>query len=104
MPRAFSPASKIADLICADATFDWCWRAIGVGVPVMVTGNCPSRLVMLAPIAASGVVMRAIGRLLNEASPTKVAVIFCPATTPISNLTPVPELPRSSGVAGDIMP
>ncbi len=105
VPRAFNPASKIADLICAEATLERYWSAIGVTAPVIVTGKRPpSRQATDAPISARGSVIRAIGRTLNEASPQKVAVMFCPATTPINSRAPVPELPRSSGVTGETMP
>ena len=44
--------------------------------------------------------MRPIGRLRSEASPSKVAVIPWPPTTPIIRREPVPALPKSSVVAG----
>ena len=40
--------------------------------------------------------MRRIGRLRSEASPSKVAVIPWPPTTPIISRQPVPALPKSS--------
>ena len=44
--------------------------------------------------------MRRIGRLRSEASPSKVAVIPWPPTTPIISRQPVPALPKSSGSRG----
>ena len=49
-----------------------------------------------APISLSGSRMRRIGRLRSEASPSKVAVIPWPPTTPIISRQPVPALPKSS--------
>ena len=40
--------------------------------------------------------MRRIGRLRSEASPSKVAMIGWPPTTPIISREPVPALPKSS--------
>ncbi len=47
---------------------------------------------------------RRIGRLRREASPSNVAVTGEPATAPIASRTPVPELPKSSGPAGEVKP
>ena len=105
VPRALIPASRMADLICADATLLVWAAASGVRAPFIVTGRRPpSRLVIWAPMSASGSVTRAIGRMLSDSSPQNVAVMGKPATTPMSNLTPVPELPRSSGCVGDCRP
>ena len=48
------------------------------------------------PSSRSGSRMRRIGRLRSEASPSKVAVIPWPPTTPIISRQPVPALPKSS--------
>ncbi len=58
--------------------------------------DCSTR----APIFSSGSSTRRIGRLRNDASPSKVAVTGQPATAPIASRQPVPELPKSSGPAG----
>ena len=78
---------------------------MGSSWPVIVTGNRPpSRLATIVPIVCKGSVMRAMGRVLKDASPVNVAVMGCPATTPISRRTPVPELPRSNAVSGATRP
>ena len=43
---------------------------------------------------------RPIGRLRNEASPVKVAVINVVAMVPMISRTPIPELPQSITSAG----
>ena len=48
-----------------------------------------------APMSLSGSRMRRIGRFRSEASPSKVAVIPWPPTTPIISREPVPALPKS---------
>ena len=48
--------------------------------------------------------MRRIGRLRSEASPSKVAVMPCPPTTPIISREPVPALPKSSTPSGASRP
>src|SRR5579872_3507327 len=45
--------------------------------------------------------MRRIGRLRNEASPSKAAVTPWPPTTPIINREPVPALPKSNVSCGE---
>ncbi len=54
----------------------------------------------LAPMRDSGSVTRAMGRLLKDASPMKVAVIAWLAIRPISSRVEVPLLPMSSAVCG----
>ena len=105
-PGALRPASSTADLICAEATGVWysigaAWRApsslIGQRPPSACAFTC-------APISARGSRMRRIGRLRSEASPSKVAEIGWPPTTPIISLVPVPALPKSSVASGSASP
>ncbi len=52
----------------------------------------------------SGVKIRSIGRADKEASPINRAPMAAPATSPITSLTPVPALPKSSASAGAVKP
>ena len=56
-------------------------------------------LTTCAPISSNGSSTRRIGRLRSDASPSKVASIPWPPTTPIISREPVPALPKSSGGA-----
>ena len=74
-PSAFSPASRMADLIWAEATL--CTKVTPFSPPpCRVSGTRSSAAFQSkrAPISASGPVTRFIGRLRREASPSKVAV------------------------------
>ncbi len=96
-PLAWRPASRRADLTCADATeFTWLMRF-----------NCPPRTLRgrkspsaIAPIRRSGSRIRLIGRRLNEASPMNLASKSKPAAAPIIKRVQVPLLPQSTGAAG----
>jgi hypothetical protein len=50
---------------------------------------------MRAPIARSGPMIRAIGRLRSDASPSRIETNGCAASTPASRRMLVPELPQS---------
>ena len=75
------------------------WRA--ARVPWIVSGGWPSVASMRAPIRSSGSITRRIGRRDSDASPISVAVNGWPARTPASRRIVVPELPASSGPAGE---
>ena len=101
-PGELRPARRIADLSWAEGT--GVRYSIGAGslVPLSVTGQRPpsASARTSAPISTSGSRMRRIGRLRRLASPSKVAVIAWPPTTPIISLVPVPALPKSSVARG----
>ena len=104
-PGAPSPASKIADLTCAEANSGATSKGRGCAAPVIVNGRRPVPLSSIwAPVCASGCVTRAIGRRVNEASPVNSADMPAPATTPITRRAPVPELPKSSAWVGVLKP
>ena len=48
--------------------------------------------------------MRRIGLLRSDASPSKVALIGWPPTTPIISRVPVPALPKSRTAWGSVRP
>ena len=97
-PGALRPASRTADLICAEATGVRYSIGAGSRAPLSTIGQRPPSASesTWAPISLSGSRMRRIGRLRSEASPSKVAVIPWPPTTPIISRQPVPALPKSS--------
>jgi hypothetical protein len=97
-PGALRPASSTADLICAEATGVRYSIGAGAPAPLSAMGQRPPSACdkTSAPICVSGSRMRRIGRLRSDASPSKVAVTSCPATTPIISREPVPALPKSS--------
>ena len=97
-PGALRPASRTADLICAEATGVRYSIGAGSRAPLSTIGQRPPSASesTWAPMSRSGSRMRRIGRLRSEASPSKVAVIPCPPTTPIISRQPVPALPKSS--------
>jgi len=65
--------------------------------PAIVSGGyLPSRAVSVAPISASGFMMRSIGRADSESSPTITVVNGCAASMPESMRMVEPELPASS--------
>ena len=73
--------------------------------PVILSGGRPpSDVATRAPMLASGLVTRAIGRFDNEASPLSSTSNACPASRPASRRIDVPELPRSSGCPGFLSP
>ena len=106
-PGAFRPASRMADLICAEATGGSIGdRQQDRARPSATMGQRPPGASerTSAPIWVSGSRMRRIGRLRSEASPSKVAVTPWPPTTPIMRREPVPALPKSSTSAGEASP
>src|SRR5437763_16590902 len=69
--------------------------------PVIRNGGRPPSLASsFAPIAVSGVITRAIGRLESDSSPMSSLVNSCPARIPLSIRIVEPELPQSSGDLG----
>ncbi len=69
--------------------------------PRIVSGRpSPLRSSKRAPISASGVVTRRIGRRRSEASPVSVARKRWPASRPSRSRVVVPELPQSSVRSG----
>ena len=97
-PGELSAASRIADLICAEATGERYSIGVGSAVPWITIGQRPPSACSITdtPISASGSRMRRIGRFCSEASPSKRARIGCPPTTPSISRVPVPALPKSS--------
>ena len=93
------PASRIADLTCAEA---------GTLVKSIPPSRAPWTVIgsvsppsIAAPILTSGATTRRIGLALSDASPTKVALTpAIPATAPISSRAVVPLLPQSIGASG----
>ncbi len=92
-PSAYSPASRIALLSCADAT------GISYRTPCSAAGAIcsgqyfPSRPRMSAPISRSGVMIRPIGRCSMDASPVMETGKGCAARMPESSRVVVPLLP-----------
>ena len=74
-PAAFSPASRMADFTCAEATL-WTKVTPFSPPPCRVSGTRSSAAFQSkrAPMSASGPVTRFIGRLRKETSPSNVAV------------------------------
>ncbi len=104
-PDAPRPASKIADLTCAEANSGVTSTGRGLAAPVIVSGRRPVPLSSIcAPVCASGCVTRAIGRRDRDASPVNSADMPAPAMTPIIRRAPVPELAKSSARAGVLRP
>src|SRR6187401_2467499 len=101
IPGVLSPASRIADFTCADATGSVYSIGTAGHIPRTINGSRPpGEDVMSAPICDSGSITRPIGRPDSDASPVKVQVIGWLDTRPISNRVDVPELPISSAVSG----
>src|SRR5438034_3134973 len=63
-------------------------------------GRAPSLASSFAPIAVSGVITRAIGRLESDSSPMSSLVNSWPARIPLSIRIVEPELPQSSDDPG----
>ncbi len=100
-PFPESPARRIADFTCALATGDRQVNPSSTRRPWTRSGAVPSGdAAIAAPIARSGSTTRSIGRLRNEASPSRVASHSLPASTPASRRMVVPELPQSSTLSG----
>ena len=76
----------------------------GSAVPCNVMGQRPPSAceIIWAPISCNGSRIRRIGRLRSEASPSKVARMAWPPTTPIIKREPVPALPKSRTCLGAI--
>ncbi len=109
MPGVLRPASRMADLTCAEAT----GRRYSIGMagqmPLTVSGRQAlwsevSRARMSAPICDSGSITRPIGRLVRLASPMNVALMAWDAIRPISKRVDVPLLPMLSALSGCIKP
>ena len=60
----------------------------------------PLLLVISAPMEASGVMIRFIGRVRMESSPSSSEINFCPARIPEIRRVVVPLLPTSSSASG----
>ena len=67
-------------------------------------GNFPSRAEIVAPICASGPMMRCIGRLESESSPPMRVVNGWPARMPDNMRIVEPELPASSWLEYSLKP
>ncbi len=105
IPRAFSPASRIADFTCAEATGNRYSSGMASTAPSIASGRRPpSRAVKRAPVADSGSVTRRIGRPRRLASPVMTEKIGWLARMPQSSRAAVPELPMSSTSAGSVSP
>ena len=66
------------------------------------TGGVPLLHATLAPISFNGLATLSIGLFDNDSSPTRVALISKLDISPINNLIPVPEFPKSISVSGEI--
>ena len=101
--RALNPARRSAPFTWALATPVAC--SIGSRAPpppLISNGSRPGspRWRTCAPAATSGSNARLIGRLLSEASPSRVALTGEPATRPSSRRAVVPLFPQSMTPAG----
>ena len=67
---------------------------------MVMGGNWPLVASICAPISASGVIMRRMGRLTKDSSPVSDVVNGCAAKMPDSMRMVEPELPASSVAAG----
>ena len=91
---ADKPANKMHDFTCALAignSYVYCMLIVEGEIEI---GNLPSDETILAPISASGLMTRSIGREDNDSSPTKEAFKPMPEAKPSMRRKPVPELPR----------
>ncbi len=85
----------MADFTCALAIGQVYSIPVSCFVACICRGGVPASVVpILAPILPSGSVILRMGRPFNEPSPVKTAGMFMPASKPVSNRMPVPELPR----------
>ena len=93
VPRARSPASRMADFTCALATGSVQSMAVEPAARARVNGARPSVVSTRAPMARSGSATRSIGRRRSDASPSSVrSVPRAPATRPAPRRIVVPEL------------
>ncbi len=101
-PGELSPASRMADLSCAEGTGVRYSMGAGSLVPRRVMGQRPPSASdsTRTPMSVSGSRMRRMGRLRREASPSNVASMEWPPTTPIISRVPVPALPKSRTPSG----
>ena len=104
VPCAYRPASRIADLTCALATFRSCSQPISARPPCRCTGGWPSVVSIAAPISRSGRAARSIGRRDSDSSPTSTDSNDWPASRPIDSRIAVPALPMSSAWRGAFRP
>ena len=97
-PSAASPASRMADLTCAEATgVSMRWPPAIAPPSITSGGSVPSaRALTRAPRARSGWTMRPIGRPRREPSPVSTERNGNPASRPLSSRIVVPEFPQSS--------
>ena len=95
IPSVNIPASRTADLTCALATGSTYSMGTSCVPSIFRGGKPPSREWIRAPICVSGSIMRRIGRLLKEASPSIVDLKSCPASIPAIMRIVDPELPAS---------
>ena len=101
VPAACRPAKRTAVLTWAEGM--GVSKAMAVsGPPWMVMGAWPESRLMFAPIWVRGLRMRSMGRWVREWSPMRVKVWGCGAMRPASMRMVEPELPQSSGPAGEV--
>jgi hypothetical protein len=101
IPGVLRPASRIADLTCAEATGRrYSIRTAGARPRTIKGRRPPGEAEMSAPICDNGSMTRPIGRPDRLASPTKVVAIGWLETRPISRRVEVPLLPMSSASRG----
>ena len=87
-PSAKSPASSTALLTWAELTL--AVSRLPTSLDGWMVNNCPSWVVKRAPSSVRGSITLFIGRLVRLWSPTNVAVMPRPATTPASKRAVVP--------------
>ena len=95
MPFARIPASSTAVFSCADAIGESYLMALRFLHPCSVMGSVSAPAgENSTPIFMSGAVMRRIGRLESDSSPSIVTSISHGASTPMSRRAVVPEFPH----------
>ena len=67
---------------------------------LILIGKKLSLLSIIDPISLSGLIIRCIGLLDNDLSPTSVASIFLLAKNPARSLAVVPEFPQCRALLG----
>ena len=92
MPSAYTPASNTAVLSWAEAIGESYLMAFSALQPRSVMGSVSAPAGSNStPIFISGAVMRRIGRLERDSSPSMRTLISHGASTPMSNRAVVPE-------------